>query len=93
MNVRDGATFKRQSSSIPGGKEFYEWAVLKVEEVTSKGTREVVALPQSLNPYHADIILLDLPDDKEKRRVALNTHYKELADIAQWEIAPGISLE
>ncbi len=84
---------RERAANILDGKEFYGWVVLKVEEVTSKGTREVVASPQPLNPYHADILLLDLPDDKEERRVALNIHHIELANMAQWEIAPGISLE
>ena len=76
-----------------GDKKFYGWAILKVEKVTSKGTRKVVASPLPSNPYHADIILLDLPDDEVNRRAALKTHYKQLADIAEWEIAPGMSLE
>ena len=76
-----------------GDKKFFGWAVLKVEEVTSNGTRKVIASPEPSNPHHADIVILDLPDDEEKRRKALITHYKQLADLAQWEIAPGISLE
>ena len=84
---------RERAANIVNGKEFYGWAVLKVEEVTSEGTREVIASPLPLNPYHADIILLDLPDDEDECRMVRNRHYIELASMAQWEIAPGISLE
>lgn len=81
----------KRAENIPGDKKFYGWAVLKVEDVISRGTRKVVASPLPFNQYHADIILLDLPDNKDKRRKTLNKHFQELADMAKWEVAPELT--
>lgn len=82
---------RKRAKNIPGGKEFYGWAVLKVEEVTSEGTRKVIASPQPSNPYHADIVLLDLPDNSDDLKKTLKKHFNELADLAKWEVAPDIT--
>ena len=65
-----------------GKRRFYGWAVLSVEQAECED-RKVEATPIEDNPYHADICMLNLPDD-ETRVDAQYDHAVELAAEAKW---------
>ncbi len=65
-----------------GNRSFYGWAVLKVKDAESEN-RKVESTPVENNPCHADICLLNLPDDDTRRHVQID-HAVELAACAEW---------
>lgn len=65
-----------------GKRNFYGWAVLKVEDAESE-FRKVESTPIDGNPHHADICLLNLPNDHNRRSVQID-HAVALAADAEW---------
>ena len=67
-------------------KQFYGWAVLKVQDATENG-RTVEATPTQQNRCHADIHL-NVKGEERKRQQ--KDHAVELADKSRWLDAPAV---
>ena len=67
-----------------GNRKFYGWAVLTVRDAETNN-RMVESSPLASNPYHADICLLNLPDEPKSRRIVQIQHAVDLAVRAKWK--------
>lgn len=68
------------------GRPFFGWAQVSVGHASDM-SRKVVSTPKPENPYHADIVIVDLPEGDERREVA-RQHAVNLAKNAAWRPRP-----
>lgn len=72
-------------------RTFYGWAVVEARDASSN-RRRVEATPLPDNPYHADIILLDITSkilDEQEIWDEQMRHAQELADVSYWRDPPN----
>ena len=83
------AAWSRERARSRGpSRQFYGWAVLKVQDAENDG-RTVKATPTPQNRCHADI-LLNITATGEERRRQQEKHALQLAEHSRWEEAPAV---